>query len=101
MNWLFLPKVVIVVEKYHELSSPGFLDPTPQLFSFNNPYGTCKLCTGFGATLDYDPELIIPDPTRSIADGAVDPWTKPRYKRERAKLKDFTQERKVSLYDPW
>ena len=65
----------------------AFLDPTPQLFSFNSPYGTCKLCTGFGATLDYDPELIVPNPTASIADGAIDPWTKPRYKRERAKLK--------------
>ena len=34
-----------------------FLDPSPQLFSFNNPYGTCPLCTGFGATLEYDPEM--------------------------------------------
>jgi len=79
----------------------AFLDPTPQLFSFNNPYGTCSLCTGFGATLDYDPELIIPDPTRSIADGAVDPWTKPRYRRERERLRAFTQTKKVSLYSPW
>jgi excinuclease ABC subunit A len=78
-----------------------FLDPSPQLFSFNNPYGTCKLCTGFGATLDYDPDLIIPKPTASIADGAVDPWTKPRYRRERERLKSFTQERKVSLFSPW
>ncbi|MDH3208078.1 MAG: excinuclease ABC subunit UvrA [Gemmatimonadota bacterium] len=79
----------------------AFLDPTPQLFSFNNPYGTCKLCTGFGATLDYDPELIIPNAAISIADGAVDPWTKPRYRRERDKLKSFTQEQKISLYSPW
>jgi excinuclease ABC subunit A len=78
-----------------------FLDPTPQLFSFNNPYGTCKLCTGFGATLDYDPDLIIPNPAISIADGAVDPWTKPRYRREREKLKSFTQDQKVSLFSPW
>jgi excinuclease ABC subunit A len=42
-----------------------FLDPTPQLFSFNNPYGTCPLCTGFGATLDYDENLIIPNPRSS------------------------------------
>jgi excinuclease ABC subunit A len=79
----------------------GFLDPTPQVFSFNNPYGTCKLCTGFGATLDYDSELIIPDRSLSIADGAVDPWTKPRYKREREKLKSFALDRKMSLYTPW
>jgi excinuclease ABC subunit A len=78
-----------------------FRDPTPQLFSFNNPYGTCPLCTGFGATLDYDPQLVIPNPQASIADGAVDPWSKPRYKKERSKLRDFTLERKVSLYSPW
>lgn len=79
----------------------AFLDPSPQLFSFNNPYGTCPLCTGFGATLDYDPELIIPNPTRSVADGAVDPWAKPRYRKERDKLSGFGLERGVSLHSPW
>jgi excinuclease ABC subunit A len=79
----------------------AFLDPRPQLFSFNNPYGTCKLCTGFGATLDYDAELVIPNPKASLADGAVDPWSKPRYRRERERLKAFAQSKKVSLYDPW
>ena len=78
-----------------------FLEPTPQLFSFNNPYGTCSVCTGFGATLDYDPDLIIPVPTRSLADNAVDPWSAPRYKRERTKLKDFGTQCGVSLYSPW
>jgi len=78
-----------------------FLDPTPQLFSFNNPYGTCPLCTGFGATLDYDPDLVIPNPQRSISDGAVDPWSKPRYSKERDKLRAFGLDRGVSLYSPW
>jgi len=78
-----------------------FLDPTPQLFSFNNPYGTCPLCTGFGATLDYDENLIIPNPRCSLADGAVDPWEKPRYRRERDRLRAFAKDRKVSLYTSW
>ena len=78
-----------------------FFEPTPQLFSFNNPYGSCPLCTGFGATLDYDVDLIIPNPVRSIDDGAVDPWSKPRYRRERAKLRTFTLEQGASLYSPW
>ena len=78
-----------------------FFDPTPQLFSFNNPYGSCPLCTGFGATLDYDVDLIVPSPTRSIEGGAVDPWSKPRYHRERAKLRAFTLDQGVSLYCPW
>jgi len=79
----------------------AFLDPTPQLFSFNNPYGTCPLCTGFGATLEYDVDLIVPNPKRSIAEGAVDPWEKPRYNKERDRLRAFATERKVSLYAPW
>lgn len=78
-----------------------FLDPTPRLFSFNNPYGTCPVCTGFGATLDYDPSLIIPVEDRSLKDGAVDPWDKPRYKKERAKLMELGKEWDVSLYTPW
>lgn len=78
-----------------------FLDPTPRLFSFNNPYGTCPLCTGFGATLDYDPELIVPNAKRSLSEGAIDPWGKPRYTKERDKLRAFGLERGVSLYSPW
>jgi excinuclease ABC subunit A len=98
-----LPGKLLFTERFRCPDHPevGFLDPTPQLFSFNNPYGTCRLCTGFGATLDYDPELIVPNPRRSIADGTVDPWSKPRYRRERERLRDFTLARDVSLYAPW
>ena len=53
--------------------------PEPTLFSFNNPIGACPTCQGFGNTIDYDFDLIIPDPTLSIQEGAVDPWTKPQY----------------------
>ncbi len=53
--------------------------PEPTLFSFNNPMGACPACQGFGNTIDYDFGLIVPDPTLSIKDGAVDPWTKPQY----------------------
>ncbi len=53
--------------------------PEPTLFSFNNPMGACPLCQGFGNTIDYDPDLIIPDPYLSLQDGAIDPWTKPQY----------------------
>jgi len=78
-----------------------FPEPTPQLFSFNNPYGTCPVCTGFGATLEYDESLIVPNPRRSVQEGAVDPWTKPRYFREQDRLRAFTQEKKLSVYAPW
>jgi excinuclease ABC subunit A len=78
-----------------------FPDPTPQLFSFNSPVGSCPVCTGFGATLEYDEKLIVPNPRRSIQDGAVDPWTKPRYFREQDRLRAFTQDRGLSVFAPW
>ena len=56
-----------------------FLQPEPSLFSFNNPYGACPKCQGFGNTIDYDMDLVVPDPSKSLNDGAVDPWTKPNY----------------------
>jgi excinuclease ABC subunit A len=54
--------------------------PEPTLFSFNNPIGACPTCQGFGNTVDYDLDLIIPDPSLTLQQGAVDPWTKPQYK---------------------
>ena len=55
--------------------------PEPSLFSFNNPMGACPRCQGFGNTIDYDMDLVIPDPGLSLDEGAVDPWTKPQYER--------------------
>ncbi len=78
-----------------------FLTPTPRLFSFNNPYGSCPTCTGFGATLEYDPALIVPDDARSLDDGAVDPWAKPRYGGERAELRRFAADQGVSIHVAW
>jgi excinuclease ABC subunit A len=56
-----------------------FTEPEPGLFSFNNPQGACKRCQGFGNTIDYDLDLIIPNRALSIQQGAVDPWTKPQH----------------------
>jgi len=57
----------------------AFQEPEPRLFSFNNPFGACARCEGFGRTLDFDMDLVVPDPSRSLNDGAIDPWTKPSY----------------------
>src|SRR5690606_19421575 len=90
-------------ERFHCPDHPvvKFLEPTPRLFSFNNPYGSCPTCTGFGATLEYDPELIVPNSARSLKEGAVEPWEKPRYRRYRAKLLSFAKEKGVSADAPW
>ncbi|HWY26366.1 MAG TPA: excinuclease ABC subunit A, partial [Candidatus Angelobacter sp.] len=57
----------------------SYQEPEPRLFSFNNPYGACPRCQGFGNTIDFDLDRVIPDKSKSLAEGAVEPWTKPRY----------------------
>ncbi|MGE5092286.1 MAG: excinuclease ABC subunit UvrA [Bacillota bacterium] len=74
---------------------------TPNLFSFNNPRGACPACNGFGATLEYDESLIVPDPERSLADGAIDPWTKPRYETRRRLLLDTARSLGADVDRPW
>ena len=78
-----------------------FPRPRPNLFSFNNPYGACPACNGFGNLLEFDPGLVVPDPERSLADGAIDPWTKPRYGRRRERLRLFAREADLPWEKPW
>jgi excinuclease ABC subunit A len=56
-----------------------YLTPEPTLFSFNSPFGACRRCQGFGNTIDYDMDLVVPDKTLSIDKGAIDPWMRPAY----------------------
>ena len=74
---------------------------SPTLFSFNNPRGACPTCNGFGAVLEYDESLIIPDPTRSLADGTIDPWTKPRYVARRRLLREVAKTHDIPYDRPW
>src|SRR5438046_352872 len=74
---------------------------TPILFSFNNPRGACPGCNGFGAVLEYDESLIVPDPKRSLAGGALDPWTKPRYEGRRRILREAARARGIPLDTAW
>jgi excinuclease ABC subunit A len=75
--------------------------PSPQLFSFNNPRGACPTCNGFGAVLEYDLAVIIPNPERTLREGAIDPWTKPRYDNKRRALAEFARRERISMDVPW
>jgi excinuclease ABC subunit A len=75
--------------------------PTPQLFSFNSPRGACPQCNGFGAILEYDESLIVPYPDRSLRDGAIAPWTMPRYENKRRALADFARKEGISMDVPF
>ncbi len=64
----------------------AYREPEPRLFSFNNPFGACPRCQGFGNTIDFDPALIIPDKSKTLAQGAISPWTTPNYTEYHAEM---------------
>ncbi|HWR14574.1 MAG TPA: excinuclease ABC subunit UvrA [Terriglobales bacterium] len=76
-------------------------EPEPRLFSFNNPYGACPRCQGFGNTIDFDLDLVIPDKSLTLAQGAVEPWTKPKYRPLFNELKRYAKSAGIPLDVPW
>jgi len=76
-------------------------EPEPRLFSFNNPFGACPRCQGFGNTIDFDLNLVIPDKTLTLAEGAIEPWTKPKYKVFATEMKRYARAAGVPLDVPW
>ncbi len=75
--------------------------PEPRLFSFNNPYGACPKCQGFGNTIDFDLNLVIPNKSLALADGAIEPWTKPKYKPLATEMKRYARAAGIPLDVPW
>jgi excinuclease ABC subunit A len=76
-------------------------EPEPRLFSFNNPYGACARCQGFGNTIDFDLDLVIPDKTKPLGEGAIDPWNKPKYRPVFTEMKRFAKQSEIPLDVPW
>lgn len=92
--------------RYADYPSTGggevrYPDLTPQLFSFNSPMGACENCKGFGNVLTLDPDLVIPNPRLSIAQGAVDPLTKPSAKDWLKELLVYCKKSGIALHMPW
>ena len=75
--------------------------PQPRLFSFNNPFGACPTCHGFGNIIELDLDLVVPDQTKSINQNAIEPWSKPHYRGHLALLKRAAKGRGVRLDAPW
>ena len=90
-----------------------FNPPEPILFSFNSPFGACPRCQGFGNTIDFDMDRVIPDQSLALEGGAVDPWTKPKYRswlgnfkksshwsaaRLTAPFRDLTEDEREAVY---
>jgi excinuclease ABC subunit A len=96
------PTVHVFSERF-ECRSCGlaYEDPQPRLFSFNNPFGACPTCHGFGNVIELDLDLVVPDPTKSIQQGAIEPWNKPHYRANLAELKRAAKRRRLRLDVPW
>ena len=79
----------------------SFTKPEPKLFSFNNALGACPRCRGFGDVIDINYRAIIPDPSKSIEAGAIEPWRKSTRNKERRALFDFCEENGIPIDLPW
>ncbi|HEX8473107.1 MAG TPA: excinuclease ABC subunit UvrA [Pyrinomonadaceae bacterium] len=78
-----------------------YAQPEPRLFSFNNPYGACPTCQGFGNTIGLDLDLVIPNPMLSLNEGAIEPWTKPQHDWARTELKRFCRQEGIPMDVPY
>ena len=79
----------------------SFSELAPRDFSFNSPYGACAVCTGLGTRFEVDPELVVPDPTRSLADGALAPWAGQRFKYFERLIEGIAQLGGFDVATPW
>lgn len=75
--------------------------PSPSLFSFNSPLGACPQCEGFGDTIDLDLDLVVPDKSKSIAEGAIAPWNTPLASYWREELIERSKELRVPIDVPF
>jgi len=79
----------------------GYADPSPALFSFNHPVGACESCKGFGRTMAIDPELVIPDPRRTLAGGAIKPFQTNAYSECQDDLERFLKRARLPENVPY
>lgn len=79
----------------------AYREPEPRLFSFNNPFGACPRCQGFGNTIDFDPGLIIPDRSKTLDEGAIHPWTTTKYRPHHAEMKRAAKLAGIPTNVPW
>jgi excinuclease ABC subunit A len=78
-----------------------YAQPEPRLFSFNNPFGACPTCQGFGNTIGLDLDLVIPNPARTLDKGAIEPWNRPQYEWAKTELRRFCKTEGISMDTPF
>jgi excinuclease ABC subunit A len=80
---------------------PSLVELEPRIFSFNSPHGACDRCTGLGSQMEIDPELVVPDPTLSIAEGALAPWANSTSNYYEQVTEAIADRYSVDLEAPW
>ncbi len=96
------PKHLYFSERFEcKYDGTVYAQPEPRLFSFNNPFGACPTCQGFGNTIGLDLDLVIPNPGLTLDEGAIEPWTKPQHEWARTELRRFSKAEGISLDVPW
>ena len=73
----------------------------PRLFTFNSPHGACPICSGLGEVLEVDPDRVVPDPLKSISEGAIAPWGVPKGKRQAEQLERLAKHLVIDLTEPF
>ena len=79
----------------------SFEEPAPRNFSFNSPYGACENCDGLGTKFEVDPELVIPDPSMSLRDGALAPWRSAHTQYFHRMLVALAEQEDIDIDRPW
>ena len=87
--------------QHFEMDGIRFEVPEPVLFSFNNPIGACPKCQGFGETIDLDPDLIVPDKSKSIFMNAIHPFSTPKHSRHLSDLIAASKKHNIRLHVPF
>src|SRR5437660_1099780 len=80
---------------------PSLVELEPRIFSFNSPHGACPRCTGLGSQMEIDPELVVPDPTQSIGEGAIAPWAVSASDYYDQLTQAIAERYEVDLETPW
>jgi excinuclease ABC subunit A len=94
-NWLFSERFACLA------CGTSMPELEPRIFSFNSPHGCCQRCHGLGFQRVIDPELIVPDPTLSISQGALEPWTKAASTYHRRLLEAVAESNGIDIETPW
>ncbi len=87
--------------KFYECCGIKYEEPEPRFFSFNNPFGACPVCQGFGRVMGYDMNLVIPNPNLSIKEGAIAPWRTVKFSKYLTQLVSVAASEKIPVNVPF